>query len=106
MAAAKGGRALRTETVTAPAWSDEPFQMREPRVADYLATVNMANDQEKAIAMLAAMVLGEDGKPVGKEAILNAPLAALGQLSRLIPRMTGEAEPEAPLPLPSDSATE
>ena len=97
MGAPEGRRALRTVSVECPAWSDEPFEMREPRVQDYLASLKVESDQEKAVHLLGCMVLGKDGKPVGKQAILDGPLAALGQLSRMIPALTGEAEPDAPL---------
>lgn len=102
---ASGRRAPRTIEVTCPAWSDAPFGMREPTVKEYLSTVALPNDQERAVAMLGFMVLDERGKSVGKEAILAAPLPALGALSMLIPKFTGEADSEVPLEPTSASDT-
>src|SRR5262249_39767269 len=111
MAGAPKRRALRTETVECPAWSDEPFEMREPTIAEFLSTEKITSSTEKAVALLGYMVLGADGKSVGKQAIMDGSLLALGQLSKLIPMFTGEQAgsgtkegEEPPLDQPSASA--
>ena len=92
-------RALREIEVLCPSWSSEPVRMREPTVRDYMRTKDAKDEQERTISLLGTSVLGADGKPVGESAILDAPIAALGQLSFQLSKLLGEApeEPEAPL---------
>lgn len=111
MTSSANRRPVRTETVTCPAWSAEPFQMREPTIREYLLTEKDATDQEKAITLLGFMVLDDKGKSVGKDAILSAGLTALGPLSKLIPAFTGDGKADdaggaAPLDQPNGSATD
>lgn len=81
--------ALRSITVDCPAFSSSPVVLREPRVRDYMAVRNIADEQEKTVALLAVMVLGEDGEPVGMDAIMDAPMVALAQLSDHVNTLIG-----------------
>jgi hypothetical protein len=105
MTGANGGRrALRTIEVDCPALSDTPVRLREPRVRDLLASQKAASDEERAVILLGAMLLDEDGKPLGYEAVLDLPGAALLSLSDHIPGLIGEGN-AAPLAPTSDSGT-
>lgn len=97
---------LREIEVSAPAWSDQPVRMREPTIKAWREASRSGDDQDRTIALLAAVVLGDDRKPVGLAAIEAAPLAALGQLAKHLPGLLGVAEEEpGPLPPTSDSST-
>jgi hypothetical protein len=103
MTEGNGGKArasLRKITVECPAWSPEPVTLREPRVRDYMAIRNIVDEQEKTVHLLAAMVLDEKGDPVGLEAIMDAPMLALTQLSEHVNKMLG-GEDNGPLTTPS-----
>jgi hypothetical protein len=104
MAGANGRRALRTITVDCPALSDEPIRLREPRVRDFLEANKATTNEERTISLLGAMVLDEKGNPVGRDAVLDFPLNALGELAGKIGPLIGEDE-AAPLAPMNGSAT-
>jgi hypothetical protein len=99
-----GRRALRTIEVECPALSDEPVRLREPRVRDFIEAQKAKTDEDRTVALLGAMVLGEDGEPVGRDAILDFPAVALLALTGHIGPLVGEGEP-APLAPKNDSGT-
>lgn len=98
-------KGLRTIEVECPAWADGVTVLREPRVRDYINASSAKDNYDKTVMLLGAMVLGEDGKPVGQEAILDAPMVAISQLAEHLPGMMGEND-SGPLPQnsPSDTA--
>jgi hypothetical protein len=98
-------RALRVITVECPALSEDPVQLREPRVRDFIEANKATSNEERTIILLGAMVLDPSGNPVGREAVLDFPLNALGELAGKIGPLIGEEEAEAPLALKSGSAT-
>lgn len=98
-------KGLREITVHCPAWSDDPIIMREPSVRVWRDAQKETLDQDRTIAILAAIVLGQDGKPVGVEPILDAPLAALGQLAIHVPGLLGEGTSDVPLTPQTASTT-
>jgi hypothetical protein len=71
--------------------------IREATVRDYMDARKLADDQERTLHLLSRMVLDEDGKPVGLEAIYSAPMAALNQLSTHIPGLLEEELVKDPL---------
>lgn len=91
-------RVLREIEVICPAWSPDPVRIREPTVRDYMRTKNAKDDQERSLIFLANMVLDANGNPVGDEAIMDAPLAALAQLSSHVNALI-EGATETPAPL-------
>jgi hypothetical protein len=104
MAGAHGRRALRTITVDCPALSEEPVKLREPRVRDFLLANKADSNEERTIILLGSMVLDEDGNPVGRDAVLDFPLNALGELAGKIGPLIGEGD-DTPLAPTSGSAT-
>jgi hypothetical protein len=91
-------RVLREIEVLCPAWSPDPVRIREPTVRDYMRTKGAKDDQERSLIFLASMVLDANGNSVGEEAIMDAPLAALSQLSSHVNGLIeGTAEPTDPL---------
>lgn len=103
MAGANGRRALRTIEVECPAWADGITRIREPRVRDFVEAQKIANDEERTIALLGAMVLDANGDPVGRDAILDASVGAMVELAAHVGPLTGD--PSVPLDRTSDSAT-
>lgn len=97
-------KGLRTITVVVPAWADGETTLREPRVRDYINASTAANNYDKTVMLLGAMVLDEDGKPVGQEAILDAPMLAISGLAEYLPKLMGEEE-AGPLLQKSPSGT-
>lgn len=95
---------LRVIEIDAPAWAEGKTKMREPRIRDYNAAAAASNDQEKTVKLLGCMVLDDDGKPVGEEAILDAGLSALAQLAKHVPGLLGD-EQSGPLDQGSGSST-
>jgi hypothetical protein len=93
-----GRRPLRTISVACPALSDAPVVMREPRVRDFLAAQKAASDEDRAVILLGAMVLGDDGNPVGQDAVLDFPAAALSTLTDHIGPLIGEGSPDPLVP--------
>lgn len=76
--------------------------LREPRIRDFLSVQGIADDQERTIALLGSMVLDDEGNPVGKDAILDAPASALEELSIHVPKLMGSRKDvEDPLALKS-----
>lgn len=73
--------------------------MQEATVRDYMEARKQTDDQERTLFLLSRMVLDPNGNPVGMEAVLSAPLAALNQLSpHVAPLLNEEAATEDPLP--------
>jgi hypothetical protein len=96
---------LREVEVSAPSWQEGMTRVREPRVKDFLAARAVTDEQERTVLMLGSMVLDKDGKPVGKDAILEGSVAALEELSAVIPQLLSrkkEGDAGAPLTQPSD----
>lgn len=98
-------RALRELQISAPSWSDEPVSLREPTVQVWRTLAGTTDDQERTIKLLGLMVLDDDGNPVGVDAILQAPLAALAELSAHVPELLGQGPRADPLTETSDSPT-
>jgi hypothetical protein len=99
----KNRRALREILVKVPAWAEGETRLREPSVRVYLAASKIEDEQERTVILLGDMVLDDEGNPVGRDAILDAPVVALAQLSGHIPGLLGvEASPLDP---PKGSAT-
>jgi len=95
--------ARRTIEVACPSWSETPVTLIEPTVRDYLLANKATDDQERAVILLGAAVLDDSGKPIGKEAILNASVAAFSELASHLPTLLsatkvkeGEEDPLAP----------
>lgn len=97
---------LRVIAVDAPAWSDAPVTMREPSIALWRSVSKIEDDGDRTLALLADMVLDDEGKPVGREQIDEAPLAALAQLAKHIPALLGEGESASPLNPTTSSTTD
>lgn len=87
---------LREIDVEAPSWQDGVTRIREPRVRDFIAARKIEDEQERTVNLLGAMVLDKDGKPVGIEAILDASVAALEELARVVPKLLNREEKEGP----------
>lgn len=96
---------LRTITVPAPSWSDEPVKMREPTIAEWRRISAVGDDQERTIQMLGIMVLGEDGNSVGLAEVEAAGVTVLTDLAKHIPGLIGQGSSDDPLKKPTDSTT-
>jgi hypothetical protein len=81
----------------------ETYRLREPRLADYLRARKLENE-EFVFSMLEGMVIGEDGKPIGSEGVLELPLRVLDVMSTAVGAFT--APRAAPLTNASDSPTD
>ena len=78
--------------VECPAWAAGVTRIREPTIADWLASRKIEDDAERSLLFLSRMVLDEAGEPVGAEAVHAAPLAAMQELlTALRPILDGVA---------------
>lgn len=100
--------ARRRITKVIPEWSEQETTILEPSVRDYLVASKTTSDYDRAVELLAACVLDSKGKPVGKEAILEAPLAAYSALSAYLPELlgVGKGEDDAERPLDQKSTSD
>lgn len=65
----------------------ETYRLREPRLGDYLRA-RKKEDEEFVFAMLAGMVLDENGNAIGEEAVLELPLRVLDAMSQTVTQFT------------------
>ena len=65
----------------------EVYRLREPRLGDYLRA-RKKEDEEFVFAMLAGMVIGDDGNAIGEEAVMELPLRVLDAMSRTVSEFT------------------
>lgn len=96
---------LRVKAFSIPSWRDGLTKMREPRVVDFIAARKIPDEQERTISLLGSMVLGDDGQPVGAEAILEASVSAFREFAAFVPEMLGGDAADSPLDQKSDSPT-
>ena len=85
--------------VQCPAWAKGTTRIREPTIADWLASRKIEDDAERSLLLLSRMVLDEGGKPVGEEAIQSAPLGAMHELLLAIRPIIDGVEAEGASPL-------
>lgn len=64
----------------------EKFRLREPRLADYLRA-RKADKSDFVFVMLEGMLLNEEGKEVGQEAVQNLPLRVFDVLADAVNTM-------------------
>lgn len=80
------------------------YRIREPRLRDYLASKNKERE-EVMIAFLSGMLVDENDKPLGEEAIRDLPLSHFGGLSEIVNRILEGANENPPLESKSDSGS-
>lgn len=78
------------------------FRLREPRVKDFLRAKNKS-EEDFVVAMLAGMLLDEEGRELGQDAVENLPMRVLSELSHKVGEMS--QAPADPLPTASASST-
>jgi hypothetical protein len=91
-AAGSGRRALRIIEVQVPAWADGVTRVREPRVRDMDAFMRTEGSElYRTAVLLGAMVLDDEGSPVGTDAIYDSGIAAIRGLEEAAADLTREA---------------
>lgn len=89
-----------------PSWNPDGLTtIREPDIKTFVQANRVQDSYDRSVILLGGMVLGDDGKPVGKEAIEAAPAAAFIQLGAIIPELLDEGDIDAPLEPTSNSGT-
>jgi hypothetical protein len=115
MTGANGGgrRILRIVSVTVPAYDEAgvesgtmEIKLREPRVKDWLAAEKASDDRVRTFTLLAGMVLGEDGNPIGSEGVEDLPLSVLEALTSAVSAMMGAKDAASPLVPANASGTD
>lgn len=65
------------------------FRVREPRLYDFFEARKGTTD-EYILRMLSGMLIDEEGKPLGMEAVSNLPLRFLDPLSKIVMELTDQ----------------
>ena len=89
-----------------PAWNpDGNTVIREPDIKTFVQANREPDSYDRSLILLGGMVLDDQSKPVGREAIEAAPAAAFVQLGAVIPELLDEGKVDDPLDQKNSSDT-